>query len=216
MRVVLALLSPLAILAVLFAATAAFITQARGVPADALRAVIEPVAWMPTLAGFVLVFLFTRWCAHRDGLSWSSVGWRAPRAPHLLAGAALGGCVAVLDAYWLHPWVRFFLPAFDPALAAQPLPTMLAVLLVSIVAEDTLFRGYAFERLRTRFGTAMAVLASTLAYAPLAGIQGLALVVWAFGFGAVLCFLRAWTGTLWPVVLAHGIVALAPRALAAA
>jgi membrane protease YdiL (CAAX protease family) len=54
---------------------------------------------------------------------------------------------------------------------------------------------------------------TTLAYALLAP-QGIALSLWAVGFGLVLCALRLWRGSLWAGAIVHFVVGVGPKVVA--
>ena len=97
-------------------------------------------------------------------------------------------------------------------MSVKTVELLLAWLLsVAVVAEDTLYRGYAFVALRARHGPVLAVVVTSVFYALLAPGPDLALKAWALLFGLLLAGLRLWRGNLWPVVLAHAVVSLAPK-----
>lgn len=70
----------------------------------------------------------------------------------------------------------------------------------------------ALVRLRARYGVLPAVVVSSVFYALLTPGPDAALKIWALALGIVLSTLRLWTGSLWPVVAAHLVVSLGPRA----
>lgn len=210
----LALASPLLILGACFASTAAVLAAVRGVPQQDLAAAMDAVAALPITLGFTLVLLLTWRLARTDGHTLTTLGWRAPSGMDLLAATVVGAAVLGFNALLFHPWVRTVQPAFDPTLGAMSLPLAVGMMGLAAAAEDTLFRGYALVELRARHNTAVALLASALFYAPLAGAQGGALVVWALGFGLVLAGLRLWRNNLWAVWWTHVVVVLGPKVLA--
>lgn len=212
-----ALLSPPLVLGVCFAPVIFWVSsQNPGANSDALAAAIQAVAPFPATAGFLLVFALTRWLAKGAGYSLSALGWSKPSGSDLAIGSGLAVVLAGLNAAFIFPWLHQLRPAFDPSLAAVPLPLVLLMLPVASVAEDTLYRGYGFTVLRARHGVAVAVLATSLTYAVLAPSGGLPLNLWAACFGVLLAGLRLWRGNLWPVVLVHAAVGVAPKLLALA
>lgn len=90
---------------------------------------------------------------------------------------------------------------------------MVFTLCVSILGEESVYRGFAFVVLERRLGLAVAVAVTTAFYALLAPGQGWPLNAWALGFGIVLCGVRHLRKGLVPCVLVHACVSLAPRAL---
>lgn len=209
-RVIVALVAAPFVLALAFAPAVAWVATREGLEGDALFRAVERIAWLPGLVGFSAIFLLTRALAARDGLSLSALGWRQGGVGGVALGLFVGLVVAVIDDVWLYPLVQRFQPGFDPTASTSSLPLIAALLTVAIVAEDTLYRGYALERLRARFGPAAAVVVTSVCYALMTPGPDVALKVWAVGFGVVLAALRLLSGNLWPVVIAHGIVSLGP------
>ncbi|MBE2253571.1 MAG: CPBP family intramembrane metalloprotease [Myxococcus sp.] len=193
---------------------AGYLARSRGLRGDALVAAVEPLAPLPVTAGFVGVFLLTRWLARRDGLGLEALGWRRPTARDVALGLGAGAALSAVNTFLLHPLVQAAQPTFDPTLRSVALPAMVVSLGVAAVAEDTLYRGYAFTVLAERSGVAAAVVVTSLFYALLTPGSGWALVSWAASFGVALGGLRWWRGGLWPVTVAHWVVALSPRLLA--
>lgn len=210
-RVWLALVGAPFVLGVPFALAAAVLVVVRDVRADELMTAMLPIAPVPGVIGFAAIFALSRALARRDGLSWADLGWYAPRARDLAAGVALGALVVAANAWLLHPLLARLHASFDPIARAVPLLPALALLTVAVVAEDTLYRGYALPVLRARYGVTRAVLFTSIAYALLTPGPEWGLKAWAFGFGALLAGLRLWRGSLVPVVAAHLFVSVAPR-----
>jgi membrane protease YdiL (CAAX protease family) len=207
-----ALLSPPLVLGVCFAPAVLFVSARNpGLSGDALNAAVQAIAPFPATLGFLAVFALTRWLAKGAGLSLSALGWRKPTAVDLAIGAGLALVLAALNTAFVFPLLHQLRPAFDPSLAAVPLPLVLLMLPVAAVAEDTLYRGYGFEVLRARHGVAVAVGATSLTYAVLAPQGGLPLNAWAAAFGLLLAGLKLWRGNLWPVLMVHAAVAVAPK-----
>lgn len=198
-------------LAVAFGSAAGFLVVARGVSADQLPQALPPVAPWAGLVGFAAMFFVTHRLARADGLTLAALGWRRPSGIDLAIGVAVAALVAVADASVFYPLVQRAQPSFDPQQAAIPLPALALMLGAGVIAEDTLYRGYAFEVLRARRGLPFTVVVTSLAYALLAPGPEWPLKLWAFGFGVVLVTLRAWRGSLWPVVIVHATAALVAR-----
>ena len=205
--------SPLMILGVLFSLCGLYFKMVQGLEGEAVAAAITEIAVLPTTLGFVLVLVLSRWMAHAEGLSLAAVGWERPTVVDVGVGLGVGVALSGVNSNVFYPWVMAALPNFDPTLANQPLGQVVLALTVAVIAEDTLFRGYAFEVLRLRHGIPLAIAATSLGYAPLAGIQGWALVVWATCFSLLLCLVKVWRQNLWPVCIIHLMVSFLPRVL---
>jgi membrane protease YdiL (CAAX protease family) len=202
------------VLGVSFAPFAAYLATTRGLSGDALARAMEPIAVFPGSIGFGAVFLMSRWLAKKDGLTLRALGWARPRVADVGIGLASGALFAFLNALVLHPWIVRAQPSFDPTLPNVSAPAVVALIAVAVVAEDTLYRGYAFTVLRRRHGALVAALVTTVFYALITPGQGFALVAWALGFGLVLAAIRLWRESLWPVVIPHALVGIAPKLLA--
>ena len=200
------------ILGLAFLPVIAWMAGLRGLRGPDLLRAVEQVAAVPATVGFGLILLLTWRMARRDQLSHRTLGWRRPLWTAVLVGIGCGLLIATLNQAWLYPLIQRFQPGFDPSLGDVPLIMAALMMGVAIVAEDTLYRGYALVQLQARHGVGAAVGICSLFYALLTPGPELALKVWALGFGLVLSALRLWTGSLWPVVLAHLIVSLGPRA----
>jgi membrane protease YdiL (CAAX protease family) len=209
------LLAPL-LLALPFIPVVAFFGGVRGLEGDALFAAVERAAALPSSMGFGLILLLTWRLARRDGLSFAALGWRHPPALAFGLGLGVGLVLLLANDLWFYGWVQAFQPSFDPAARSVPLLWLVPMLLVAIVAEETLYRGYALQRLQARHGPALALVVTSVGYALLTPGLDVALKLWALGFGALLAGLRLWRDSLWPVAIAHAIVSLGPRLLLAA
>jgi membrane protease YdiL (CAAX protease family) len=175
---------------------------------------LQPLAAVPGSIGFTAGFLLTRHLASKDGLSLGDLGWRRPTGPDLAVGLGAAALFWAINAFALHPLLQSAQPSFDPTLGSLSLPAATGLLLTAVVAEDTLYRGYALHVLKGRHGTVAALAITTACYALLAPGPGFALRLWSIYFGAVLGALRLWRRNLWPVAITHGLVALGPRLLA--
>lgn len=192
----------------------------RGLRGDALMRAIEPLAPLPGAVGFVLIFALTAWLSGKDGLALGALGWhpRARSTAQLVVDVAVGmggaAVVVALNHAVLFPLLRQHDPSFDPSLPAVGLVPAAAMLLVAIAAEETLYRGYGWRVLRERHGAVVALLVTSVAYALLTPGPGVALKVWALGFGVLLAVVRAWRGSLWPGAIVHAAASLAPLIMA--
>lgn len=213
-RVWLALLAMPLLLGLAFAPFAAWLMQTRGLEGQALAEAMQPIAVFPATLGFGAAFLLTRALAKKDGLSLGTLGWARPSLADVAIGVGAAAVLGALNAWVLYPLVQAAQPSFDPTLPKVSLGAAAVTLLVAAVAEDTLYRGYALSVLRERHGAVAAVAVTSIFYALVTPAQGLALVLWAYYFGVVLCGLRLWRKNLWPVTIAHGLVALGPKLFA--
>ena len=201
------------VLAICFAPVVAYLSFCRELEGQELMRAAEPLAGLPTSLGFILIVVLTWRLSARAGLSLADIGWVKPSAPDLAIGLLLGVGFAAVNTAWIFPALQASLPAFDPTLSSVPVFVVILTLCVSIVGEESVYRGFAFVVLERRFGLAVAVGVTTAFYALLAPGQGWLLNVWALGFGVVLCGVRHLRGSLVPCVLVHVFVSLAPRVL---
>ena len=199
------------ILAVCFLPLIGYLSGVRGLEGDVLLKAAEPLAVFPATFGFLLVGWLTRTLARRDGVRHQVVGWVKPEPVDLLIGVVGGLVLWGLNHAVLYPKLMELRPEFDPSLSAVPLPGVLVMLGVAVIAEDTLYRGYALTVLKERYGDLGAVCATSFFYALVAPGQGWPLMLWAFYFGAVLCGVRLWRKNLWPVVIIHWFVGVGPK-----
>lgn len=206
-----ALLVPPAALALAFGAVAALAHLTMGLDGDALVAHVTAVAPVPTTFGFLAVLAVTWRLAKADGRSFAALGWTAPPGRDVALGVVVAAALGGLHVGWVYPVLVKLAPTFDPAVRAQALGPLLVMLGVAVVAEDTLYRGYALEALSARHGRVLAAVLTSAAYALLLPQPGWVLKAWALGLGVALAALRLASKTLWPVVVAHAAVALGPR-----
>lgn len=154
-----------------------------------------------------------RW-AHQ---AWAAIGWRLEPGQRLwqevLIGIVPGVVVAVLYFTVLSPamiWLQSHVGDYVPpgeltgALGAAIAPFFLANVLLAPFVEESLYRGYALERLQQRYGLPLAVAVSTAFFG---------LLHWAGGFwyilltgivaGGLFAGLRVWRRTLVAPFAAH-------------
>lgn len=208
-RMWVALLAAPLVLFAAFAPVVAWLSSQGRLGDDPVKA-MEPIAAGPSVVGFGALFLLVRTLARRDGLSLRDLGWTRPSALDVGVGLGVGLGFFALEHLALHPWLIGLRPSFDPTLASTPLPLVLLMLPVAMVAEDTLYRGYAFVRLRERHGVVVAGAVTTVGYALLAPGQGWPLTVFTLGLGVVLFAVRLWRGGLVPVLLVHLVAGVGP------
>jgi uncharacterized protein len=160
------------------------------------------------LAGVALLFARLRYPG-----SWTALGFRRPR-PHWwalgvaagLGAAALAWAASVAVAQWTpvptHPLESLLDRAMDfPDL----LLILLAVTVPVAIGEETFFRGYAYRVLRARLGLVGGIGASALLFALVHGLEpGAWLPI--LPVGIVLALLVERSSSLWPAVVAHGVV----------
>ena len=164
---------------------------------------------IPLSAVLVLVWVL------RSRTPWSEIGYVRPRSwtRTILVGIAFGIAFKLLMKSIVMP--LFGAPAINPAFhylagnrAALPAATF-AVIVGAGFGEETVFRGYMFERFRKLFGTSvwarvLIVLVTTAWFAldhyPLQGVAG---VEQAMVTGLVFGTIFALTGQIWMPMFAH-------------
>jgi membrane protease YdiL (CAAX protease family) len=187
------------------------------------------LAILGILAGNLIVaplsaVLVLAW-AHRSRTPWREIGYVRPRSwiRGLLVGIAFGAVLKLLMKAIVMP-----LLGADPINQAYhyltgnraALPAMLFAMIVGAGwGEETVFRGYMFERLGKLFGQGMsAKTASVLITAALFGIahypdQGLAGAQQGMIVGLVFGTIYAITGRLWMLMCAHAAFDLTALAI---
>lgn len=83
------------------------------------------------------------------------------------------------------------------------LVAFLTIVILAPVAEELLFRGYMYERLKRYGGTIIAILIVSVVFGLAHGQMNVALTT--FALSVVLCLARDWTGTIWIPILVHMI-----------
>jgi membrane protease YdiL (CAAX protease family) len=210
-RTVIALVCAPLLLAICVAPLALYVSSTRHVEGDALMRAIEPMTPGPITIGFVLLLLLTTRFAHRDGFTLATLGWTRPSAKDLLIAIAATPVVVLAATKIGYPAIQTVRPSFDPAVPAIAFAPAVVMLVAAVIAEDTLYRGYALQKLCDRLGRPAAIALTSLAYALLAPGQGLALVVFAFVLGVTLCAIRLAAKSIGPVMFVHVATALAPK-----
>lgn len=169
---------------------------------------------VPLILGFGSAFVVVRWMAGLDGRSLAQLGWSRPSP--LDASIAVAGIAVLVPLHLvaIFPALAELDPSFDPQLEGLSLPAALAGFLVSVVVEETVYRGYALDLLHARLGRFFAVLLTSFGYALLVPGTGLALKAWAVAFGLLLAALKSWRGSLWPGALIHLALSLGPKIVA--
>jgi uncharacterized protein len=163
----------------------------------------------------LLVFLVRTLRSER--LTWSDIGWRQGQGQALWREAQIGivpgAALAVLyftvlspSMTWLQSHVGDYVPPGEltGALGAALVPFFLANVVLAPFVEESLYRGYALERLQQRYGLPLAIIISCAFFG---------LLHWAGGFwyilltgivaGGLFVGLRVWRGTLIAPFAAH-------------
>jgi uncharacterized protein len=83
----------------------------------------------------------------------------------------------------------------------QYILAFVTLVIIAPVAEEILFRGYLFGKLKKLFPLWVAILVTSIVFAGLHGAWNLALDT--FALSIVLCLLRVSTGSLWAPILLH-------------
>ena len=163
----------------------------------------------------LLVFLVRTLRSER--LAWSAIGWRLEQGQKLwreaLIGAVPGAVLAVLYftvlsplMTWLQSHVGDYVPAGEltGALGAALVPFFLANVLLAPFVEESLYRGYALDRLQQRYGLALAVVVSCAFFGLLHWAGGFwYILLTGFVAGGLFAGLRVWRGTLIAPFAAH-------------
>ena len=152
-----------------------------------------------------------------EHLSWPAIGWRLGQGQALwreaLIGAVPGAVLAVLyftvlspSVTWLQSNVGDYVPPGEltGALGAALVPFFLANVLLAPFVEESLYRGYALERLQQRYGLALAVVISCAFFGLLHWAGGFwYILLTGFVAGGLFVGLRVWRGTLIAPFAAH-------------
>lgn len=86
---------------------------------------------------------------------------------------------------------------------AEYLIAFLALVVLPPIAEELLFRGYLFGRLRTRMRFFASALVTSLVFGVIHGQWNVAIDTFVLSW--FLCYLRETTGTIWPSMLLHAL-----------
>lgn len=142
----------------------------------------------------------------------ASFALKAPKATALIAGLVIGGTIGLFGG-WLAELLVEWVPALDSeifdvlteAMTEGPLGRRLvfyaAVVIAAPLLEEVIFRGYLWSAIEDSLGPWAAWIATSVVFA---GYHLVPLHVLAiFGTGALIGWLRLWSGSLWPCVAAH-------------
>ena len=179
-----------------------------------------PVGDVVVPFGAVLVLLWARW----SRTPWAEIGYVRPRS--WIGGLAVGVAFGIAFKILLKAVVMPLLGA-DPINQAYHylagnrtmLPAAIWAMLVAGFAEETVFRGYMFERLGKLFGQGIgakvAIVLLTSAWFGVShyAVQGLAGAEQATIFGLVFGAIFAVTGRLWMLMCAHAAFDLTALAI---
>jgi len=208
--------APLLFLAAIAAASVYFGAVTRG---DVQAIAEQTPQAMPVMLVVVqlLLLLFLVRSLWSERLAWSDIGWGLGQDQALwreaLIGVLPGAALAVLyftvlspSLTWLQSHVGDYVPAGEltGALGASLVPFFLANVVLAPFVEESLYRGYALDRLQQRYGLPLAVIVSCAFFG---------LLHWAGGFwyilltgvvaGGLFAGLRVWRRTLVAPFAAH-------------
>jgi len=152
-----------------------------------------------------------------EHLAWSAIGWRLEQGQRLRRevqiGVVPGAMLAVLyftvlspSMTWLQRNVGDYAPAGEltGALGAVLVPFFLANVVLAPYVEESLYRGYTWERLQQRYGLPLAVIISCAFFGLLHWAGGLwYILLTGIVAGGLFAGLRAWRGTLVASFVAH-------------
>jgi membrane protease YdiL (CAAX protease family) len=162
------------------------------------------------LAALALVVGLTRFPGTAEGL-----GLRPVPPRRWLGQGVAGGLVAAITAWAVGVglerlgWEAPVHPVEGLVATAQDLPDLLLVLVTVAgavpLAEELVFRGVGYRTLRARLGPRVALPVTAAAFAV---VHGVAVPAWLpiLPVGLVLGLLVETSGSLWPAVVAHGVV----------
>ena len=207
---------PLLFLAAIVVASVYFGIVTRG---DAQAIAEQTPKAMPAMlvAVQLLLLVFLVRTLRSERLAWSAIGWRLEQGQVLwreaLIGVVPGAVLAVLYFTVLSPamtWLQRNVGDYVPpgeltgALGAALVPFFLANVLLAPFVEESLYRGYALDRLQQRYGMTLAIVISCAFFG---------LLHWAGGFwyilltgvvaGGLFAGLRVWRRTLVAPFAAH-------------
>jgi membrane protease YdiL (CAAX protease family) len=167
--------------------------------------------WDFAVAGsiqFTIMLLVVLWIAagpERRQL----LGLRAPRSWSAALGLALLGlCVVFVTAAALEPILHageeqgLTPEGWDPDHAAAFAANAVVVAVFAPIVEELMFRGIGFTLLE-RFGRAVAILGTGIAFGLAHGLVGGFVILGAFGI--VLSWLRSYSGSVLPPILLHAV-----------
>lgn len=171
------------------------------------------IGWAPWLGvpAFGVLGALTLRVAATQGVGPAELVLARPSGRSMVGAVGLVLVMSLANRAVFHPLLLRHQPGFDPTAAEVPLALLMITLAVACLAEDLLYRGYAFVVFRERHGVIVATIATSLGYAALTPGPELPLKIWAFGFGIVLALLRHRSGSLWPVIFVHYATSILPR-----
>lgn len=146
----------------------------------------------------------------------SAIGWRLPRGwkslvPEALIGAAAGIALGLLNKYAVSPLIvaageRFGDYAPLPVVMDNYAAWVVATTIFAGVAEESVYRGYALEKLQKGMSIYGAVLVSSLFFAVFHWAEGFWAMLTIPFDAALLCALMLWRRTLIVPLSAHAMV----------
>ena len=209
--------APLLFLVAIIAASIYYGIVTRGDDAQAI-AELTPKA-VPAMLVAVQLALLTLLALilRSEHLAWPAIGWRLEQGQKLwreaLIGLVPGVVLAVLyftvlspSLTWLQTHVGDNVPPGEltGALGASLVPFFLANVLLAPFVEESLYRGYALDRLKQRYGLGLAVVISCAFFGLLHWAGGFwYILLTGFVAGGLFAGLRVWRRTLIAPFAAH-------------
>lgn len=164
-----------------------------------------------TLINAVIALGLEAWYLKRYHLTWKAVGWRGFnlwQAALYLLGIFITFAVAVNVLLWILP---FLIPGFNSqqpqvneftsSTISDPMLTLIALVIVPPIIEETVFRGFIFPAFAKKWGTVWGAIISSLLFG-FAHLQ-LNVSVYTFVLGLLLCFLYVRLKSIFPGIFFH-------------
>ena len=206
--------APLLFLATIIATSVYWGIVTRG-DAQAIAAQTPKGVPVMLVAVQLLLLAFLVRTLRSERLAWSAIGWRLGQVlwREVLIGVIPGAVLAVLyftvlspSMTWLQRNVGDYVPAGEltSALGSALVPFFLANVVLAPFVEESLYRGYAWERLQQRFSLPLTVIISCAFFGLLHWTGGFWYVVLTgIMAGGLFAGLRVWRGTLIAPFAAH-------------
>ncbi len=168
-------------------------------------------AFVFLLINGVAALLLVRYFLKKHKVGWDKVGWR----PFNLFKAALliliGLGVFLVAAHLIFILIAHLFPHFNASqpqvndfttgAKASPKLSLIALVLIPPIIEETVFRGFIFPAISDQFGMITGVIGSSLLFA-VAHLQ-LNVSVYTFVLGCLLAMMYAKTRSIWPGIFLH-------------
>ena len=160
----------------------------------------------------VISFAFIYYLVRQSGAKLSSLGWRGFNIWRALGLFVIIFLVFTIGVNLLLYLVTVLIPGFNVNQAQtndftgnvaiqHPVISILALVIIPPIIEETTFRGFIFPALSKRFGTIFGAISSSLLFG-LAHLQG-NVTVYTFFLGLLLCYLYTKTRSIFPGMGIH-------------